>query len=141
MCADEEVCMPSSLTHLKLILPAAHLELRVAVVRCIPVRVITICAVPLDRDYEGVYAVLGPASSAVILTETDINPKIPFPVPDVALDAARKHNPEVSFAPNLSAAVEAARARAGQEGSILLSVAQPLVGEALMLWNLRYEVI
>ena len=40
---------------------------------------VSIIAVPDDKDYEGVYAALGPVSdSVIILTETDRNPILQF---------------------------------------------------------------
>jgi len=102
---------------------------------------ITIAATPVDRDYAGVYRVLGPASDALILTENNISPNVRFPEPDVALAAARGTNEDVSYAPNLSAALDMAKAKAGPDGTILIAAAQPVVGEAMQLWGLSFEQI
>jgi dihydrofolate synthase/folylpolyglutamate synthase len=103
--------------------------------------VITIIGVPVDRDYAGVYQVLAPISQGIILTETGINIKIRFPEKGVALAAARRFHPDVSYANGLPLALERATARAGRDGTIVMAVAQPLVGEALQLWNLSFETI
>lgn len=102
---------------------------------------ITILGTPVDRDYDGVYRLFGERSAALILTDTKINPNVRFPDPDTALTAARRYNADVSYAPSLAAAVERARVKAGQEGTILLAVAQPLVGEAMQLWGYTLESI
>lgn len=103
--------------------------------------VVTIAGVPRDRDYPGVYAVLAEYADALILTETSINPNIHFPYQETALTAARRYHDDVQYAPNLSAALLMAYARAGVEGTILLSVAQPLVGEAIQRWQIDMNQI
>jgi len=103
--------------------------------------VISIIAVPDDKDYAGVYAALGPASDALILTETDRNPILSFPAVDTAVAAARQHNADVSYAPNLEAAVEQASARAGHDGTILIIGTQSILADATLLWGRSYEVI
>ncbi len=102
---------------------------------------ISIVATPIDRDYQGVYAVFGAVSDAIILTENHISQNVRFPAQDVALAAARQHNPDVSFAPELRQALDLARAKAGTEGTILIGAALPVVAEALQIWHMRFEVI
>jgi dihydrofolate synthase/folylpolyglutamate synthase len=102
---------------------------------------VTIVATPIDRDYEGVYRVFGEASDRIVLTETDINPNIRFPDATMALAVAAKYNPEVSYASTLSGALDRAYEHAGKDGTLLLAVAQPLVGEAMQLWGLSFETI
>jgi hypothetical protein len=97
--------------------------------------------VPVDRDYEGVYREIAEVSQALVLTETGINIKIRFPQKDVALEAARRHTSQVSYAESFSLAVEMATAQAGKGGTVLIAAAQPIVGEAMMLWNQSFEVI
>lgn len=102
---------------------------------------VTIIGTPFDRDYEGVYRVFGAVSDRIILTHTDVNPNIRFPDPAAALTAAQQFNANVSYADNLSAAIDLARAAAGADGTIIMAVAQPLVGEAMLLWGLSFETI
>jgi dihydrofolate synthase/folylpolyglutamate synthase len=103
--------------------------------------VISIIGVPDDKDYAGVYAALGPVSSALILTDTPRNPILSFPPPETALAAARQHNPDVAYAAGLEAALEQARQRAGTDGTIVILGTQSLIADAALLWGLSYEEI
>lgn len=103
--------------------------------------VISIIATPYDRDYDGVYRVMSRVSKAIVLTENDINPKVRFPEAETALTAARHYCDQVSYAPRLQVALNQAKARAGSNGLILMAVAQPLVGEAMLLYGLTFEQI
>lgn len=96
---------------------------------------VIVAGVPRDRDFAAVYAVLAEKADALILTETDIHPNIHFPAKDDALAAAQAVHDDVQHTSNLPAALEAAYARAGSSGTVLLSVAQPLVGECMLIWN------
>lgn len=102
---------------------------------------VTIVATPVDRDFDGVYRVFGEASDRIILTETSINPNIRFPDAALAQTTAAKHNPNVSYAEALPAALALAFEQVGQDGTLLLAVAQPLVGEAMQIWGLSFETI
>lgn len=97
--------------------------------------VVIVAGVPADRDYDAVYQLLAETADALILTETDIHPNIHFPAADVALATARQYHTDVQHAPNLPAALDLAYAQAGSNGTILLAVAQPLVGEAMLIWG------
>lgn len=103
--------------------------------------VVTIIAVPIDRDYNGVYKVLAPVSDAIILTENAINIKIRFPPKNVALETARQYHSDVTYADTLSQAVKEATARAGTDGTVVIAAAQPVVGEAMLLWGYTYDQI
>jgi dihydrofolate synthase / folylpolyglutamate synthase len=103
--------------------------------------VILIVAVPVDRDYEGVYRILAPICQTLILTETAINIKIRFPARETALETAQRYHKDILYAYGLHQAVEWAKRRAGTEGTIVLSVAQPLVGEAMLIWGKSFEQI
>lgn len=103
----------------------AHLTRPVAIV----------AGVPDDRDYPAVYGVLAQEADALILTQTDIHPNIHFPAAEDALRAARAVHDEVTHTQNLEEALKVAYASVGQTGTVLLAVAQPLVGEAMLLWQ------
>jgi dihydrofolate synthase/folylpolyglutamate synthase len=103
--------------------------------------VVTIIAVPVDRDYEGVYRVLAPISDSIILTETGINIKIRFPDRQTALNAARRYHADVQYADSFTLAVEMAKTRAGSGGTVVIAAAQPIIGEAMLLWNFSFEQI
>jgi dihydrofolate synthase/folylpolyglutamate synthase len=96
---------------------------------------VIIAGVPSDRDVPGTYKVLADTADALILTETDIHPNIHFPPADEALATARRFHEDVQYAEKLPDALSLAREKAGTDGTILLSVAQPLVGEAMLIYD------
>jgi dihydrofolate synthase / folylpolyglutamate synthase len=101
--------------------------------------VATIIAVPIDRDYESVYKILAPISDSIILTENAINIKIRFPEKGVALETARRYHSDVTYADSLSLAVDMAKARVGRDGTVVIAAAQPVVGEAMLLWGYTFD--
>ncbi len=103
--------------------------------------VIAIIAVPEDKDYDGVYKEIGIISEAVVLTETARNIILHFPDQDMAINAARRYNDDVTYAPNLAAAVDIAIQRVGKTGTLLIVGTQSIVADAIQLWGLSYEVI
>ena len=97
---------------------------------------VIVLGVPKDRDVEGVFRIYAQAADALIITESDIHPNMPFPAPDTAIAIAKRYHQDVQYAQYLPQAVELAKAKAGKTGTILLAVAQPLVGEATSLvWD------
>ncbi|MGB1287235.1 MAG: bifunctional folylpolyglutamate synthase/dihydrofolate synthase [Aggregatilineales bacterium] len=96
---------------------------------------IIIAGVPSDRDYDAVYKLLAKKADALILTASNINPGIQFPDKDHALTVARQYHDTVQYHARLPDALEAASTLSGDSGTVLLSVAQPLVGEAMLLWD------
>lgn len=103
--------------------------------------VVVITAVPVDRDYTGVYQVLAPLCQTMILTENAINIKIRFPERETALAAARQYHNDVRYAETLHRAVEIAAECSGRDGTIVMAVAQPVVGEAMLMWKQSFEQI
>jgi dihydrofolate synthase/folylpolyglutamate synthase len=102
---------------------------------------VSIVATPVDRNYDGVYQILGEVSDALVLTENNISINVHFPPRDVALAAARQYSNDVSYADNLQAALDIAIPKVGSTGSILMAVAQPVVGEAMQLYGLSFDEI
>jgi dihydrofolate synthase/folylpolyglutamate synthase len=100
--------------------------------------VVSIIAVPDDKDYRGVYAQLGSVSQTIILTETARNPGLSFLPPQAAIDAMRPYNANVRYAPNLAEAVDLAKAEAG---TIIIAGTQSILSDAITLWGLSYEAI
>ncbi len=98
--------------------------------------VITIASVPQDREMSAVYKLLAQESDMLILTENNINPNIKFPPSDIALSLAQEFHKNVHYTPDLSSALELAKQHAWANSTILLAVAQPLVGEAMLLWGI-----
>ncbi|MBC7812973.1 MAG: hypothetical protein H7175_17585 [Burkholderiales bacterium] len=103
--------------------------------------VVTILAVPEDRNYPSVYAQLGAVSDAMVLTESTRNITIHFPSAETALEAARPHVADVTHTKTLSEAMDIAKAKAGSDGTILIVGAQPLIGDAMELYGLSFEQI
>jgi dihydrofolate synthase/folylpolyglutamate synthase len=103
--------------------------------------VISILAVPDEKDYEGVYQELGAISQEVILTETPRNPRLHFLEAPAALAVAQTYNNRVSYTPGLELAVEQAKARAGTAGTILIVGTQSIIADAMELWGQSFEVI
>ncbi|MCU0514298.1 MAG: Mur ligase family protein [Anaerolineae bacterium] len=96
---------------------------------------VIIAGVPRDRDYPTIYRLLAAAADHLILTETTIHPNIHFPEAATALATARQFQPAAQHRPTLPEALALAHTLAGTTGTILLAVAQPLVGEAMLLWQ------
>jgi dihydrofolate synthase/folylpolyglutamate synthase len=100
--------------------------------------VISVIAVPDDKDFAGVYAALGEVSQGLILTETERNPILHFPDRDVAINVARQHNANVTYEVTLAAAVERALQQAGEEGTVLIVGTQSILADATLLWGYAY---
>ena len=102
---------------------------------------VSIIAVPDDKDYPGVYAALGKVSDSVILTQTDRNPILNFLDADTALAAARQFNQHVTHMVSLEQAVEEARQSAGTDGTILIVGTHSIMADAMLLWVYSFETI
>lgn len=96
---------------------------------------VAIAGVPSDRDMAGVYARLGAHCDHLILTASTINPSIRFPDEADALALARQHAPSVAYVASFSEAIPQAIAQVGAGGTVWACVAQPLVGEAMLYWD------
>jgi dihydrofolate synthase/folylpolyglutamate synthase len=97
---------------------------------------VIVTAVPRDRDVQGVYALLAEQAQSLIITSTDIHPNIHFPHKAEALSIAEPLHSDVTYRDKLPDALEVAFAKAGPEATILLAVAQPLVGECMLIWKI-----
>ncbi len=97
--------------------------------------VITIAGVPQDREMAEVYRLLAAESDLLILTENHINPNIRFPRPQDALALAGQFHKNVHYRPTLAEAFALAKEHAWDNSTVLMAVAQPLVGEAMLLWG------
>jgi dihydrofolate synthase/folylpolyglutamate synthase len=107
--------------------------------------VVTIAALPTDRDAAGVYHVLLPVTDTLILTQTTRNVTIKFPDEANAVNTARTVADELSklleihYAPNVAHALDQAKALAGSDGTVLMAVAQPAIGDAFEYYGLNCE--
>ena len=97
---------------------------------------IIVTAVPRDRDVQGVYRLLAAEAQSLIITSTDIHPNIHFPHEAEALSYAQPLHSDVTYREHLPEALEVAFEKAGTQGTILLAVAQPLVGECMLIWKI-----
>jgi dihydrofolate synthase/folylpolyglutamate synthase len=103
--------------------------------------VVAVVCVPEDKDYLGVFKVMGAVSQTMIITETARNPSLHFLDSQSALNAARQFNANVSYAPNVQTAVDSALKQAGTDGTVLLAGTQSLLADAMQIWRYTYEVI
>ncbi|MDX2077890.1 MAG: Mur ligase family protein [bacterium] len=103
--------------------------------------VVAVLAVPFDRDLDGVGKIFAQISDTIILTQTDRNIAIPFPAPEMALGVVRQYHDNVHFAPTIAQAIDLAKEHATIHGTVLMSVAQPAIGDAMNYYDLHFEVI
>ena len=103
--------------------------------------VVAVLAVPFDRDLDGVGKIFAQISDTIILTQTDRNIAIPFPASDVALGVVRQYHDNVHFAPTIAQAIDLAKEHATKNGTVLMSVAQPAIGDAMSYYDLHFDVI
>lgn len=103
--------------------------------------IVTIAGVPDDRDFAGVYKLLAEKSDTLILTQGDGHPRITYPDADTALATAQSYHEDVHYIPTLPEALTAAYEKSGVGGTVLLAVAQPLVGEAMAQWGIALDEI
>lgn len=102
---------------------------------------VTILGIPRDRDVPAVYQQFAAQSDALIITETDIHRNIHFPTADDALAIARQYHDDVAHRQTLPQAIALAKTKAGTNGTVLLAVAQPLVGEAMLIYEVDTRTV
>jgi dihydrofolate synthase / folylpolyglutamate synthase len=100
---------------------------------------VIIAGVPKDRYVEDVYKIYADAADTLILTESDIHPTMPFPDKEDALEIARCYHGDVHHRKTLPEALDLAYEKAGTDGTILMGVAQSLVGESLIIWDVDMQ--
>ena len=103
--------------------------------------VVAVLAVPYDRDLDGVGKIFAQISQTIILTQTDRNVAIPFPKPEDAIKVVKQYHDHVHFAPTVAEAIDLAKKYATTDGTVLMSVAQPAIGDAMHYYDLHYETI
>lgn len=109
--------------------------------------VITIAAVPTDRDLPGVLRHLLSISDGLIFTQSTRNITINFPDEQTVRATAKQVMDELGktvdmrYASTIPQAIETARVQAGQDGTVVMTVAQPAIGDALEFYGLSYEQI
>lgn len=103
--------------------------------------VVVVLAVPTDRDVAGVYGTFAPLSDTLVITETRRNITINFPAPEDALATGRRFFADVTHTRNITRALDVAREKAGESGTVVMSLAQPAIGDLMAVYGLTYEVI
>ncbi len=102
---------------------------------------ITVAAVPMDRDYGGVYQQVATISDELIITQTERNITMPFPDAATALACSGQYHERVVYVPDVRSALNLAIDKAGHDGTVLLALAQPAVGDVMQHYGLLYEQI
>jgi dihydrofolate synthase/folylpolyglutamate synthase len=103
--------------------------------------VVTVLAVPTDRDYKAVYPMYAEISDALVITQSARNITISFPDEATALPVARQFHSDVTYRHDIGEAIQFAIQKAGPEGTVLLAVAQPAIGDTMVVYGLEFEQI
>lgn len=97
--------------------------------------VVIVAGVPDDRDYDAVYRVMAQYADRLILTQTTRTSRITYPPAEQAIATARQYLSYVEHTDDLASAVALAKKQASTTGTVLLCVSQPLVADAMNLWD------
>jgi dihydrofolate synthase/folylpolyglutamate synthase len=106
-----------------------------------------IAAIPKDRNAPAVYRELLPAVDSLVITRSSRNITINFPDEAEAVQTARTVADElgksidIRYSYTVADAIELGRALAGLNGSVIMAVAQPAIGDAFEFYHLSYEQI
>jgi dihydrofolate synthase/folylpolyglutamate synthase len=100
--------------------------------------IVAIAGAPADKDYAGLFRVLGPHLRRLYVTRA-ANPYLRFP--DDAAEVARQYVESVVETPTVAAAVEAALAELPPEGTLWIVGTLSLVADALRVWSWDLEQI
>lgn len=103
--------------------------------------VVTVLAIAKDRQYSGVYQRFAEISDMLIITETKRNITIAFPDEATALATAGQYHDKVVYMPTVAEALDLAVTQAGQDGTVLMSVGQPAIGDTMDYYGLLNEQI
>lgn len=103
--------------------------------------VITILAIAKDRQFSGVYQQFAEISDMLIITETKRNITIHFPDEATALASAGQYHDKVIYLPTIAEALDVALKEAGNDGTVLMSVGQPAIGDTMDYYGLLFEQI
>lgn len=109
--------------------------------------VVVISAVPTDRDVKAVFAMLAQVADKWILTGSPRNITINFPDEATALTAARAALDEVgrdiplAYCEAIAEAIPLARDWAGVDGTILMPVAQPAIGDTMAYLGRTFDEV
>lgn len=108
---------------------------------------VIVAAVPTDRDIATTYRLMAAQADHLILTSSERNITIRFPDESTALAAAQAavstadRYVEIAYAPDIASALPLALSRAGDDGTVLLAVAQPAVADTMAHFGRSFEQI
>ena len=102
---------------------------------------ITILAIAKDRDYPAIYQLFADISDKLIITQTERNIAISFVEEDQALATARQFHTDVEYVPSVAQAIRMAINHAGTDGTVLMSVGQPAIGDVMAYYGYMFEEI
>jgi dihydrofolate synthase / folylpolyglutamate synthase len=106
---------------------------------------VVVAAVPLDRDIPTTYRMMAEQADHLILSASPRNITIHFPGPDEAIASAKAALAEigreipVEYAATIREAIPRAQAAAGPDGTVLMAVAQPAIGDAMEYFGRSFE--
>jgi dihydrofolate synthase/folylpolyglutamate synthase len=106
-----------------------------------------IAAIPIDRDAPAVYRELLSAVDSLVITRSARNITINFPSEADAVRPARAVAEEIGksidirYSYTVADAIELGRALVGLDGSVIMAVAQPAIGDTFEFYHLTYEQI
>lgn len=110
--------------------------------------VVVVSAVPTDRDIPAVYALIAEVADRWIITATPRNITITFPDEETALAAARqaleqagRSDVPLAYRPTIAEAIPLAQTWAGADGTVLMPVAQPAIGDAMEYFGRTFEQV
>ena len=102
---------------------------------------VTILAIAKDRDYPAIYQEFAEISDKLIITQTSRNIAISFVEEKEALNVARRYHNDVVYAETVAEAIDLAKAFTGIDGTVLMSVGQPVIGDTMAYYGYLFEMI
>ncbi len=109
---------------------------------------VVVSAVPTDRDIPAVYALIAEIADRWVMTATPRNITITFPDEATALASARqaleqagRTDVSLAYRPTIAEAIPLAQEWAGADGTVLMPVAQPAIGDAMEYFGRTFEQV
>ena len=103
--------------------------------------VVLVLAVPVDRNMDAVYKEFAPLAKTLILTRTERNITIHFPDEATARPIAEQYYAEVIYTHTVAESLDVSREKAGENGTVVMSIAQPAIGDLMEVYGEVFEQI
>ncbi|MEQ8673705.1 MAG: Mur ligase family protein [Aggregatilineales bacterium] len=103
--------------------------------------VVLVLAVPVDRNMDAVYREFAPLAKTLILTRTDRNITIHFPDEATARPLAEQYYADVIYTHTVAEALDVSRKKTGESGTVVMSIAQPAIGDLMAVYGEVFEQI